>query len=66
VAWHGHTRFTADIDFESAWAGAVVGQINGIPVQYICRAELFLNKESTGRPKDLGDADELRKRDARK
>lgn len=51
------------VDFEEAWAGRCPGNIDGIPVQFIGRVELLRNKESTGRPKDLGDADELRKRD---
>ena len=51
------------VHFEGALAGRCTGNIDGIPVQFIGRVELLRNKESTGRPKDLGDADELRKRD---
>jgi len=52
------------VEFEPAWANRLPGQIDGIPVQFIGREDLIRNKESTGRPKDLGDAYELRKRDA--
>ncbi len=50
------------IDFDSAWASRVLGEIDGTPVPFIGREALIQNKESTGRPKDLGDAHELRKR----
>jgi hypothetical protein len=120
VAWHGHPRFTADIDFlvrpdhanaelvvrtlrdfgfaglgivpadlcrpdriiqlgvkpnridlitsiagvsfEEAWDSRVAGSIDSIPVFFIGRDELIRNKELAGRPKDLADADALRKR----
>jgi len=51
------------VEFEPAWASRAPGQIDGIPVQFIGREDLIRNKESSGRPKDLGDAYELRKRD---
>lgn len=51
------------VDFAVAWENRVPGTIDKIPVFYIGRDDLLANKESTGRPKDLGDADELRKRD---
>ena len=50
------------VDFASAWSGRVFGHIDGTAVQFIGREELLRNKESTGSPKDLGDAHELRKR----
>jgi len=53
------------VEFEWAWANRAPGQIDGIPVQFIGREDLIRNKESSGRLKDLGDADELRKRDPR-
>ena len=120
VAWHGHPRFTADIDFlirassanagqilntltefgfgsleisvedlnrpnqvvqlgakpnridiitsidgvefEQAWGRRVIGAIDGISVSIIGLEDLLRNKESTGRSKDAGDAEELRKR----
>jgi hypothetical protein len=36
--------------------------LEGIPTHFIGREALIHNKESTGRAKDLGDAEELRKR----
>jgi len=50
------------VEFEEAWSHRTPGEIDGIPVQFIGRDELIRNKESTGRPKDLGDAHELRRR----
>jgi hypothetical protein len=54
----------AGVSFEEAWAGRVAGSIDGTPVFFIGREELIRNKESTGRPQDLADADALRKRRA--
>ena len=50
------------VSFEEAWADRIEGSLDGIPVTYIGRTALIRNKESTGRAKDLGDAEELRKR----
>ena len=50
------------VGFEEAWEHRAAGEIDGIPVHFIGREELLRNKESTGRPKDLGDAHELRRR----
>lgn len=52
------------VDFDRAWEGRVQGDLDGIPVQFIGFEDLIRNKESAARPKDLGDADELRKRRA--
>ena len=52
----------AGVSFDRAWEGRAQGSIEGIPVQFVGLEDLILNKESTGRPKDLGDADALRKR----
>lgn len=54
------------VEFEDAWTHRVSGEIDGITVNFIGREELIRNKESTGRPKDLGDADELRKRNPKR
>ncbi len=45
-----------------AWESRTPGQLEGIATQFIGREALIRNKESTGRAKDLGDAEELRKR----
>jgi len=50
------------VDVETAWAGCCPGLLGGLPVRFIGVRDLIRNKESTGRPKDLGDAAELRKR----
>ncbi len=49
------------VEFDRAWSNRVAGKLDGIDVYYIGLADLIRNKESTGRPKDLGDASELRK-----
>ncbi len=50
------------VDFPSAWENKVPGTLDGLPVFFISLDDLIRNKEATGRPKDLGDADELKKR----
>jgi hypothetical protein len=52
----------AGVSFEEAWESRVNGMIDGVPVNFLGRETLITNKEATGRPKDLGDASELRKR----
>lgn len=49
------------VTFEEAWETRVLGDLDGIPVQFIGRAALLRNKESTGRPKDRIDVEELRR-----
>jgi hypothetical protein len=56
----------AGLNFETAWVGRASGHLDGIPVNFIGRKDLIHNKEATGRAKDLGDAEELRKRDTAK
>ncbi len=50
------------VGFEEAWAARSEAELDGIPTHFIGLAELLRNKEQTGRAKDLGDAEELRKR----
>ena len=52
------------VSFEEAWATRSVGELEGIPTHFIGRAAPVRNKEQTGRAKDLGDAEELRKRES--
>jgi hypothetical protein len=52
------------VTFEQAWEDRVEGLLDGIPATFIGRTALIRNKESTGRAKDLGDAEELRKRES--
>ena len=50
------------VTFEQAWASREPGELDGVEVYFIGRIPLIRNKESTGRAKDLGDAEELRRR----
>ena len=51
------------VGFDEAWETRSEAGLEGIPTQFIGRAALLRNKEQTGRAKDLGDAEELRKRE---
>ena len=50
------------LTFDEAWASRVEGELDGMPAHFIGRPALIRNKESTGRAKDRGDAEELRRR----
>ena len=50
------------VSFEDAWAARQAGQLDGVTTHFIGWHALIRNKLSTGRSKDLGDADELKKR----
>lgn len=50
------------VTFEEAWASRSDADLDGTATHFIGRGELIRNKERTGRAKDLGDAEELRKR----
>ena len=50
------------VTFEEAWATRSEAELEGVATRFIGRAALLRNKERTGRAKDLGDAEELRKR----
>ena len=50
------------VTFDEAWASRCLADLDGIPTNFIGREELIRNKEATGRKRDMGDADELRKR----
>jgi hypothetical protein len=50
------------VSFEDAWSTRKPGELDGVAVYFIGRAALIRNKEHTGRARDLGDAEELRKR----
>ncbi|MDQ6700716.1 MAG: hypothetical protein M3Z36_11095 [Acidobacteriota bacterium] len=52
----------AEVSFEEAWASRSEADLDGIATNCIGRAALIRNKQNTGRAKDLGDAEELRKR----
>jgi hypothetical protein len=50
------------VSFEEAWATRSKAELDGVATQFIGRTALLRNKQQTGRAKDLGDAEELRKR----
>jgi hypothetical protein len=43
------------VSFEQAWEGRTVVRADGLPIPFLGRAELSLNKRATGRAKDLVD-----------
>ena len=49
------------VSFEEAYQKATVGLVEGVPVRFLSREDLITNKLAAGRPRDLGDVDELRK-----
>ena len=50
------------VSFDDVWSTKKGGDLDGIPVNFIAKNELRRNKRSTGRAKDLGDVEELLKR----
>lgn len=50
------------VSFEECWANRQAAELDGITVHYISIDHLIRNKECTGRARDLGDVEELRKR----
>jgi hypothetical protein len=50
------------VSFEEAWATRREAELDGIATWFIGRAALLRNKECAGRARDLGDAEELRRR----
>ena len=49
----------AGVDFEAAWPRRLVVALDGVPVNFLGLEDLKASKKATGRPKDLGDLDEL-------
>jgi predicted nucleotidyltransferase len=49
------------VSFEEAFRDAVLGEVEGVPVRFLSPEHLIMNKLAVGRPRDLGDVDELRK-----
>lgn len=47
------------VDFDAVWKRRVAGNYGAVPVQFISRRDLIINKKAAGRPKDLADVDEL-------
>jgi hypothetical protein len=51
------------VTFENAWANREKVQVEDLVVPFISKVDLIKSKEASGRPKDLIDAEELRKAD---
>ena len=47
------------VSWPAAWKGRYRGRYGHVPVHFLGRDELLLNKRSTGRTKDLGDVEAL-------
>jgi hypothetical protein len=47
------------VAWPAAWKGRYRGRYGDVPVYFLGRNELLLNKRSTGRTKDLGDVEAL-------
>lgn len=54
------------VTFEECWGNRKAAQLDGISVNFIGLDQLIRNKECTGRARDLGDVEELRKRGRRR
>ncbi|MEX2565885.1 MAG: hypothetical protein WD431_08085 [Cyclobacteriaceae bacterium] len=50
------------VEFDEAYQNKVEGKIDGLNVNFINVNEFIKNKEATGRQKDLGDIESLKKR----
>jgi hypothetical protein len=46
-------------DFQKAFSRRIVGELDGVPVSVIALPDLKLNKQTSGRNKDLADLDNL-------
>jgi hypothetical protein len=53
---------TPGIEFDEAWTNHVQSTYGDVPIGIIGRVELLKTKLATGRPQDLLDADDLKKR----
>ncbi len=49
------------LEFEDAWRKRVAADFDGVPVNFISKADLIVSKRASGRPQDLIDADLLEK-----
>lgn len=49
------------LNFAEAWQRRVIVEFDDLPVPFIAKADLIINKRASGRPQDLIDADLLDK-----
>ncbi|MCK5735535.1 MAG: hypothetical protein KAH21_03610, partial [Spirochaetaceae bacterium] len=45
------------VPWNQAWQNRVSEEIDGIPLNFLSRKDLIINKKAVGRPVDLGDLD---------
>lgn len=57
LAFHGRPRH-----FDEAYAGKIIGQHEDLDISFINLSDFIANKLTTGRAKDLGDIDALKKK----
>lgn len=50
------------VDFDEAYAGKIIGQHEDLDISFINLSDFIANKLTTGRAKDLGDIDALKKK----
>jgi hypothetical protein len=62
IVWMGRVPARIDflqtvpgLEFHSSWERRVTAEIAGVPVQFIGRNDLLVNKRAVGRPQDLRD-----------
>jgi predicted nucleotidyltransferase len=55
------TKAFSQADFDTCYAKAITGDLDGIPIKVILLADLIREKQATARPKYLGDLVELKK-----
>ncbi len=47
--------FLSGLEFEEVWKRRVSMQIEGLTIPVLCLNDLIINKQATGRPKDIAD-----------
>ena len=55
------TKAFSQADFDTCYAKAITGNLDGTPIKVILSADLIQEKQATARPKDFGDLAELEK-----
>ncbi len=50
------------LTFDEAWSSREAGDLDGVTVPFIGKSALIRNKAKTGRSRDIGDVEELKKR----
>jgi hypothetical protein len=50
------------VTFNTAWKNRIKGKYGIVDANYLSRSDLIRNKKAAGRPKDIADIDELKKK----